>query len=112
MGATCEQKPVLAAPRVHHLDRRADQIAAAGVGCDDELLSTQDVARWLGTSSQWLEIGRSKNYGPKFQKISARHIRYRRGDMISWLRSRTYASTAEYPSRAIRQPAASSGEVA
>jgi len=99
-------------PKRHHIDRRADQIAAADAGCDDELLSTKDVARWLGISTQWLEIGRSKNYGPKFQRLSARHIRYRRGDVVEWLRARTYACTGEYPSRPTRQPAASNMEVA
>jgi len=100
------------APKTHHLDRRADAIVAAGAGCDDELLSTQDVARWLGVSVPWIEIGRSKNYGPKFQRLSARHIRYRRGDVVEWLRARTYACTREYPSRPTRQPATSSVEVA
>jgi hypothetical protein len=33
-------------PRKHHLDRRADQIAAVP-GSDDELLNTAAVAEWL-----------------------------------------------------------------
>jgi predicted DNA-binding transcriptional regulator AlpA len=94
------QKKLLAAPRSHHIDRRADAIVAVDVGADDELLSTQAVANWLGVSTQWLEIGRHHGYGPKFQTISQRCIRYRRGDVIEWLKARTYASTAEYGRRA------------
>jgi predicted DNA-binding transcriptional regulator AlpA len=87
------------APTKHHIDRRADKIAAADVGADDELLSTREVADWLSVSTQWLEIGRSKSYGPKFTRMSARSIRYLRGDVLKWLRERTHASTAEYANR-------------
>lgn len=91
-----------AAPRVrrHHLDRRADQIAAVAPGADDELLNTTAVAVWLGCSTQWLEIGRSKGptggYGPRFTRVSERCIRYKRGDVLAWLKKRTFNSTAEY----------------
>jgi predicted DNA-binding transcriptional regulator AlpA len=83
-------------PTKHHLDRRADQFAASDTGQPDDLLSTKQVADWLGVSTQWLEIGRSKNYGPPFVRISARVIRYRRGDVREWLTGRSHASTAEY----------------
>jgi predicted DNA-binding transcriptional regulator AlpA len=91
-------------PKRFHIDKRADAIAAADAGDDDQLLSTQAVASWLGISLQWLEIGRHRGYGPKFQKISARHIRYRRGDVVEWLRSRTFASTSEYANRRHAEP--------
>jgi predicted DNA-binding transcriptional regulator AlpA len=84
------------APKKHHLDRRAAAIIAVDVGADDELLSTRQVADWLGVSTQWLEIGRCKKYGPKFMRIGPRVIRYRRGDVLEWLKARTHASTAEY----------------
>ena len=80
----------------HHLDRRADKIAAADVGADDELLTTRQLANWLGVSTQFLEIGRSKKYGPPFVRIGPRYIVYRRGDVFTWLKERTHASTAEY----------------
>jgi hypothetical protein len=82
-------------PRKHHLDRRADRLQAEG-GSDDEMLSTADVASWLGISIQFLEIGRSRGFGPPFKKLSPRCIRYQRGDVRKWLRARTHASTAEY----------------
>jgi predicted DNA-binding transcriptional regulator AlpA len=87
------------APQSHHLDKRADQLTASDTGNDDDLLTTKQVADWLGISTQWLEIGRSKNYGPRFVRISARVIRYTRGDVREWLRGRSHASTAEYGGR-------------
>jgi predicted DNA-binding transcriptional regulator AlpA len=80
----------------HHLDRRADKIVAADVGADDELLTTRQLANWLGVSTQFLEIGRSKKYGPQFVRVGPRYIVYRRGDVLTWLKERTHASTAEY----------------
>lgn len=86
-----------AKPATHHLDRRADHIIGrAPDGDADNLLSTKEVATWLGVSEQWVEIGRHRGYGPKFVKVAARRIRYRRGDVIAFLRERTHASTAEY----------------
>jgi predicted DNA-binding transcriptional regulator AlpA len=83
-------------PNRHHIDRRAHDVVAADIGADDELLSTYATANWLGVSMQWLEIGTSKGYGPLYQKISPRCVRYRRGDVQAWLKERTFASTAEY----------------
>ena len=83
-------------PKTHHIDRRANTITAVDIGADDELLSTKQVAAWLGVSTQFLEIGRSRGYGPRFTKISPRQVRYLRGDVMAWLRQRTHASTAGY----------------
>lgn len=83
--------------RKHHLDGRADRLIAEGAeGHPDDLLPTSQTAIWLGTSTQWLEIGRSRGYGPKFVRVSPRKVRYRRRDVLDWLRERTYASTSEY----------------
>lgn len=92
--------------RKHHLDKRAETLLATGTrtdraavedDSDDDLLSTQELALWLGVSLQWLIIGRSKKYGPKFVKISTRRVAYRRPDVRAWLESRTYSNTSEYP---------------
>ena len=61
-----------------------------------DLLTTKEEADWLGTSTQWLEIGRAKGYGPPFERIGPRHIRYRVGKTITWLDERTHRCTAEY----------------
>jgi len=85
-------------PRRHHLDRRADRLIEEGsTGQPDDLLSTVKLAKWLGTSTQWLEIGRSRGYGPTFIRISPRMVRYRRKDVLKWLAERSYQCTGEYP---------------
>jgi predicted DNA-binding transcriptional regulator AlpA len=95
-------------PIKHHLDRRAVAlIEAATEGTDDELLNTPALAKWLDVSEQWLEIGRSRGWGPKFVKLSPRRVRYRRGDVLAWLAERTYAGTAEYDTPDAGQPAKS-----
>jgi hypothetical protein len=86
-------------PSFHRLDRRADQLIADGATDDDvndDLLNTAAVARWLGMSEIWLEIGRSKNYGPPFVVLNRKRIRYRRRDVVAWLRQRTYTATDQY----------------
>jgi hypothetical protein len=80
----------------HHLDRRAADLAAEGAGDPDDLLSTSDLAEWLGVSVQWVEIGRTKGWSPPFIKLSPRRIRYRREAVLEWLLARSFASTAEY----------------
>jgi predicted DNA-binding transcriptional regulator AlpA len=84
------------APSFHHLDKRAAAIAAAGVGDSDDLLTTTEVAEFLGLSTQWVEIGRHKGYGPRYLKLNTRRVRYRRADILEWLRQRSHSSTAEY----------------
>ena len=70
----------------HHLDRRiADIVLKADEFKADELLDTKTVARWLGVSPQWLEIGRGKGWGPPFVKLSKNMVRYRREDVVRWL---------------------------
>jgi predicted DNA-binding transcriptional regulator AlpA len=86
------------APVTHHLDSRADVILDAVAGTDgDDLLTTVQVAGWLGVSTVFLIMGRSKGYGPQFVRVSPTVVRYRRRDVIAWLESRTYASNAEDP---------------
>jgi hypothetical protein len=81
----------------HHLDRRAfDLIEAAQAEGDEDLMSTPMVAVWLGVSPEWLEIGRSRGWGPPFLRLSPRRVRYRRGTVKGWLKERAYRCTAEY----------------
>lgn len=83
----------------HHIDKRADKVVSDSVGDDDELLKTRHVADWLDVSTQWLEIGRHQNYGPPFVRVGSHSVRYRRSDVLDWLKSRTHHSTAEYTNR-------------
>jgi predicted DNA-binding transcriptional regulator AlpA len=84
----------------YHLDKRAADIAetVAATGDDDVLLSTSDVAELTGTSTQYWEVLRSKGGGPPYVRLSPRRVRYRRSDLIAWLRDRTYEATRKYSS--------------
>ncbi|HEX4113634.1 MAG TPA: hypothetical protein VH020_13965 [Stellaceae bacterium] len=79
-------------PTNHHLDSRAAELAAAGLVGVADMLSTAALAAWLDVSTQFLEIGRSRGYGPLFIKLSPRCVRYRRADVIAWLRDRSRAA--------------------
>jgi hypothetical protein len=78
----------------HHLDQRADMIIAQGTldGDDDLLLTTPQTALWLGVSIQFLEIGRSQDYGPPFVTLAPRVVRYRKDEVNKWLRERSAAN--------------------
>ena len=89
--------------QTHHLDRRAHKLKEDGAaGHPDDLLTTTELASWLGTSRQWLEIGRCKsgNYGPTYLRLGPKQIRYRRRDVVRWLEQRAYSCTTEYPTSA------------
>lgn len=77
------------------IDRRAHRLVDVGFH-PEEMLATKEVAAWLGVSIQFLEIGRTRGYGPKFKRITDKMIRYRCGDVLDWLESRTHACTSEY----------------
>jgi predicted DNA-binding transcriptional regulator AlpA len=88
--------PASEVPQRHHLDRRAEPLIAAGAGADDDLLSTRELATWLGVSEQWCEIARHRGYGPRYVRIGPRRIRYRRADVIIFLQERRHSATSEY----------------
>jgi hypothetical protein len=83
-----------AAPKSHHLDRRVGQLLQLASSADlpddgsDALLTTKQVAAWLGVSDQWLEVGRIKGYGPPYIRLSPRGVRYKRGAVLKWLKQR------------------------
>jgi predicted DNA-binding transcriptional regulator AlpA len=81
-----------------HIDKRAPRLLDDPIseGPDDELLTTEQVANWLGVSVQFLEIQRGRNTGPRFVRISPRIVKYTRGDVRAWLKKRAHASTKEY----------------
>jgi hypothetical protein len=83
MTTSVQTKRRAPAPGAHHIDKRVDQVLAAEPGAvtDDDLISTVQLSRWLGVSVQWCETARSRGYGPPFVKLSAKAIRYRRGDV-------------------------------
>jgi predicted DNA-binding transcriptional regulator AlpA len=80
--------------RRFHLDKRAHSLAKQGPGAPDDLLNTRELADWLGVSRLWLELGRARNYGPKFMRLGPRMVRYRRADVLAWLDARANAAQA------------------
>jgi hypothetical protein len=81
----------------HHIDTKADQIRneIASYG-DDMLVNTRELAMLLNVSTQFLEIGRHKGYGPAFVKLADGTVRYRMRNVRVWLDERTRTSTAKY----------------
>jgi predicted DNA-binding transcriptional regulator AlpA len=83
-------------PGSMHIDKRAGWLAAEdGERSDEDVLTTAEVAAWLGVSRQFLEIARHKNTGPKYKQLSPRLVMYQRGDVRKWLRERTRLHTKQ-----------------
>ena len=61
----------------------------------DRLLNENEAANFLGYSVRALQGWRVKGGGPRFVKVSARSIRYRRRDLIQWAENLLAASTSE-----------------
>ncbi len=59
----------------------------------EELVATKDVAKRTGTSSRLWDALRCKGGGPYYVRISSRCVRYRWGDVISWLSERRLTHT-------------------
>ncbi len=84
-------------PKSHHMDRRAATIIALLTERDpDQMLTTVETAELLGCSVSFLEIGRIRGYGPPAHKITPRMLRYRRGDVLAWVRERAEANASKH----------------
>src|SRR5262245_47415452 len=84
-------------PKRHHLDKRANLLVAAAVdGTDDDLLTEKEMAEWFHCSVQWLAIGRSRGYGPPYERLGPRLVRYHRSKVKAWLNERSHRGVAEY----------------
>jgi predicted DNA-binding transcriptional regulator AlpA len=80
-----------------HLDRRAGRILTEHVseGPDDQMLTTAEVADWLGVSEQWLILLRGKSEGPRYSRLSPKIVKYRREAIRKWLRARELTHRGE-----------------
>jgi len=67
-----------------------------GTTTGGELLRERDAAELLGVTPRFLQERRVDGRGPRFIRVSARAIRYRREDLDAWIRGRVHSSTAEY----------------
>jgi predicted DNA-binding transcriptional regulator AlpA len=73
----------------YHLDRHADLIVPTLAEDDpDDLLTPETVAQHLQVSETTLPGWRNKRIGPPYVRLSARLVRYPRGGLLQWLRSR------------------------
>lgn len=59
------------------------------------LISEDAAAEFLGVARKTLQMWRTQGRGPKFVKMSARMVRYRRRDLIHHADSCLVSSTAE-----------------
>ncbi len=68
----------------------------------DRLIDEFDAAEFLGYSVRALRNWRVRGGGPRYVKVSARSIRYRRRDLIAWADARLCSNTSDTP-EAFRQ---------
>ncbi len=61
----------------------------------DRLMDERDAADVLCYSVRALQNWRHRGGGPKFIKVSARSVRYRRRDLMDWIEARTVAHTSQ-----------------
>ncbi|MEN8893079.1 MAG: helix-turn-helix domain-containing protein [Planktotalea arctica] len=61
----------------------------------NNLMDEREAASMLCYSVRALQNWRHRGGGPKFIRVSARSIRYRRRDLLEWIDSRTVSNTAQ-----------------
>jgi hypothetical protein len=84
-------------PNTHHLDRRCHAITERISHLPaDALLAPTETAEWLGVCKEWLAIGWHKGYGPTYLKLAPGLVRYRIGDIRTFLEERVHKRAAEY----------------
>jgi predicted DNA-binding transcriptional regulator AlpA len=63
----------------------------------DRLINEFEAADLLGYGVRALRNWRVRGGGPRYVKVSARSIRYRRRDLIAWADARLCSNTSEIP---------------
>lgn len=61
----------------------------------DRLINETEASKFAGYTIRALQNWRVKGGGPKFVKVSARSIRYRRRDLIEWANGLLVSSTSQ-----------------
>jgi predicted DNA-binding transcriptional regulator AlpA len=61
----------------------------------DQLMDEREAASILCYSVRALQNWRHRGGGPKYVKVSARSVRYRRRDLLEWVESRVVANTSQ-----------------
>lgn len=84
-----------------HPEVVVEEVEAPGLGSaiDDNdplaLLTEAETAKLLKFTPRFLQARRVRGDGPKFLKISARAVRYRRIDLLEWEQSLVRTSTSD-----------------
>ncbi len=60
------------------------------------LVNEREAASMLCYSVRALQNWRHRGGGPRFVKVSARSVRYRRADLMAWIEERTISNTAQF----------------
>ena len=61
----------------------------------NRLIDEKEAAIYIGYTVRCLQNWRLRGGGPRFVKVSARSIRYRRSDLNAWIESKLVSSTSE-----------------
>jgi predicted DNA-binding transcriptional regulator AlpA len=61
----------------------------------DRLIAESEAARFIGFTIRALQGWRLKGGGPRYVKVSARAVRYRRRDLMAWAESKLRSHTSE-----------------
>lgn len=61
----------------------------------EELLTTEEAAKFLKVSKSFLMKSRLRGDGPVYIKLGSRSVRYRDSDLSTYLKLRARSSTAE-----------------
>ncbi|HQQ00844.1 MAG TPA: hypothetical protein PLY86_20520 [bacterium] len=61
----------------------------------EELLDQAQAAQFLNVSKRFLEQRRHRGGGPKYVRLSCRMVRYRRGDLTTWISEHLRTSTTD-----------------
>ncbi len=75
--------------------KHATQALTGGEQNLDHLVDEREAASILCYSVRALQNWRHRGGGPKFVKVSARSVRYRRRDLLEWVEQRIVANTSE-----------------
>ena len=67
---------------------------------DNELLTEDQAGQFLKFTPRALQKWRSQGGGPKYVRVSARAIRYRKVDLLKWAEERIRLSTSDKGSAA------------
>lgn len=51
----------------------------------ERILSTAEVAKWIGVSENTMRFWRWDGRGPKWFKIGAKIVKYRESDVVAWI---------------------------